>query len=284
MKGFLNLHITNRNTFARLLFGYFLLLLIYRFNSGTFLVFTCGQPMKGPEMDYTFWLSHCTGFPHFVIQHYWACLLIDAGVIIFSLACFISDRSRYLYCILLLLFFFLQRITIESYSCSHSKSMSAVFVALLPFCFKKDRNMNLIVEFSRYFLIFIMFSSAAHKFTNGLLFSPENFVNVLINQHSDLAILNPEHICYKIAGVLISNPKIAALSYILLFSTQAVFTIGFFTRKYDTFLLFFLIVFALTTYFIMRIYNFDIVVLGLFLLYYPRTDKHIKNNLNYRYS
>lgn len=277
MKPFLNLHITNRNTFARLLFGYFLLLLIYRFNSGTFLVFTSGQPMKGPEMDYTFWLSHCAGFPHFLIQHYWACLLIDAGVVIFSLCCFISDKSRYLYCILLVLFFFIQRITIESYSCSHSKSMSAVFIALLPFCFRKDKNMNLVVEFSRYFLIFIMFSSAAHKFTNGLLFSPENFATVLINQHSDLATLNPKHISYIIAQKLIAHPKLAAASYILLFCTQAVFMVGFFTRKYDTVLFLFLLAFAVTTYYIMRIYNFDIVVLGLFLFYFPRSDKHIKS-------
>ncbi len=276
MKALIKLHITNRNTFARLLFGYFILLLVYRFNSGTFLIFTCGQPMKGPEMDYTFWLSHCTGFPHFVIQHYWACLLIDAGVIIFSLTCFISDKSRFLYCTLLMLFFFIQRITIESYSCSHSKSMSAVFIALLPFCFKKDKHMNLVVEFSRYFLLFIMLSSALHKFTNGLLFSPENFVNVLINQHSDLAILNPEHISYRIAQKLIAHPKLAATSYILLFCTQAVFMVGFFTRKYDTILFMLLIVFAVTTYYIMRIYNFDIVVLGLFLLYYPSSDKHRK--------
>ena len=215
MKAFLNFHINNRNTFAKVVFGYFLLLLIYRFHSSTFLIYTVGQPMKAPEMDYAFWFSHITGFPHYIIQHYWACLLIDAGVVAFSIACFISDKYRNIFCCLLILFFFVQRMTIESYSCSHSKSMSAVFIALLPFCFKSDKNFNLVVEFCRYFLVFIMVSSAIHKFSNGLLFSPTNFVTVLINQHSDLATLNPHHICYKIANKLIANPILAAVSYIL---------------------------------------------------------------------
>ena len=139
MKAFLNFHINNRNTFAKVVFGYFLLLLIYRFHSSTFLIYTVGQPMKAPEMDYAFWFSHITGFPHYIIQHYWACLLIDAGVVAFSIACFISDKYRNIFCCLLILFFFVQRMTIESYSCSHSKSMSAVFIALLPFCFKSDK-------------------------------------------------------------------------------------------------------------------------------------------------
>ncbi len=269
MKAFLKFHIDNKNSFSRLVFGYFLLLLVYRVHSDTFLVYAVGQPMKGPELDYAFWLSHCTGFPHYIIQHYWASLFIDAAVVLFSVACLVSEKHRPVLCRLLILFFFIQRITIESYSCSHSKSMSAVFIALMPFCFKDEINFSLVTEFARYFLIYILLASAFYKLFNGALLHPTNFSVVLVNQHSDLATLNPAHICYRIASKLIAHPIWAAFSYILLFITQISFFTGIFTKKYDRILFVCLFLFAVTTYLIMRIYNFDITLLGLYLLYFP---------------
>jgi hypothetical protein len=266
MKALFNFHFHNRNTFAKIVFGYFLVLLIYRYYSSSFLIFAVGQPVKGPDLDYAFWLSHLTGFPHFIIQHYWASLFIDSGVVIFALACFFSNKHRAVFCTLLLLFFFVQRMTLESYACTHSKSMSTVFIALLPFCFKKDVTFSLVAEFSRYFLIYVLVASAFYKFYNGGLSDPSNFATVLVNQHSDLAILNPSHICYKVASFLIARPAVAGTSYVLLFLIQAIFIIGFFTKKYDRFLFIALFIFAVMTYFIMRIYNLDITILGLYLL------------------
>ncbi len=270
MKKLLNFHINNKDSFAKLVFGYFIILLVYRLYSGTYLAYTFGQPMKGPDLDYTFWISNCIGFPHYIIQHYWACLLVDIGLVALSIACFFSNKYRNIFCILLVLFFFIQRITVETYSCSHSKSMSAVFIALIPFCFRENKNFNLVSEFARYFLIYILVASAFYKFHNGALLEPTNFATVLINQHSDLATLNPSHISYKIVSILIAHPTMSAISYILLFISQAIFIIGLFTKKFDTILFICLMTFVITTYFIMRIYNFDILILALFLLYFNR--------------
>ena len=57
----------------------------------------------------------------------------------------------------------------------------------------------------------------------------------------------------------------------ILFCPQAIFIIGFFTKKYDRILFICLLIFSTLTYFVMRIYNFDIVVLGLSLLYFKST-------------
>ncbi|MDB5226161.1 MAG: hypothetical protein JWN78_354 [Bacteroidota bacterium] len=266
---FFDFHINNRNTYARWVFGFFLLLLIYRWHSSTFLIYAYGAPMKGPEMDYAYWITLCTGLPHFIIQHYWACLFIDVAVVACSIGCFISEKHRHVFCTLLILFFFIQRVTIETFSCSHSKSISCVFVALLPFCFKSDKNFMLVLEAGRYFLIYVMVASAIHKLTNGALTHPYNFSTVLINQHVDLATLNPNHICYRIASKLIQHPAWAAASYIMLFISQIIFIVGFFTKQSDRLLFIFLFAFAVTTYYIMRIYNFDILMLGFTLLYFP---------------
>ncbi len=261
----------SEKTFAKLFFGYFILLLFYRLHSSAFLIYAFGQPMKGPDVDYAYWLSCSIGFPHFIITQFWACVLVDIGVMVFVFACFFESKYRSFFGLALLLFYFTQRMTLETYSCAHVKSTSAIFIALIPFCFQKKNNFLLSMEFARYFLIYILVMSAYSKINNGLLFNPSNFANILINQHSDLATLNPTHYCYSIAKILIQHPIYAALSYVLLFCTQAIFIIGFFTKKYDRILFICLLIFSTLTYFVMRIYNFDIVVLGLSLLYFKST-------------
>ncbi len=259
-----------RDKYAKLIFGCFAILMLYRLHATQYLTFLYNQPLKDAAIDYTFWLSFCSYFPHFIITHYWACLFIDAGVIICTIACFFNDKHRHKFAMLLLVFFFMQRITLDGYTCFHVKSTSCLFIAFLPFCFKNNEKFDLMVEFGRYLLIYILISAAYHKFTNGGLFSENNFVRQLVNQHVDLATLNPTHISYKIALFLIANPIIASILYKLLFFSQVIFIVGIFTKRFDKFLFIFLFGFAVNTYFIMRIYNYDLALLGLCLFYFQR--------------
>lgn len=257
------------NWFAKLVFGYFFVLLLYRIHSHSMLWYTFGQPLKCPGTDYTFWISHLLGFPNYIIQYKWLCLFIDVAIIALNLICFFRNEKRYLYCLALVLLFFIQRITVESYSCSHTKSISCLFIGLLPFCFKKKNDIELLIEFGRYFLIYIFLISAWNKLMNGALTDAESFSNTLISQHLDLATLHPKHISYKIAIFLIQYPILANLSFKLLFIIQSSFLIGIFSKRFDRILFVLLVLFAISSYFIMRIYNFDIVLLGLTLLYFP---------------
>jgi hypothetical protein len=59
----------------------------------------------------------------------------------------------------------------------------------------------------------------------------------------------------------------------MLFFSQAIFIIGFFTRRIDKILFLVLVIFAIMTYFIMRIYNLDITILGLTLIYFSNYKK-----------
>lgn len=259
-----------KDKYAKLVFGCFAILMLYRLHATQYLSFLYNQPLKDPAIDYTFWLSYCLYFPHFIITHFWACLLIDIGVVVFLIACFFSNKNRHIFAILLLIFFFVQRITLDAYTCFHVKSTSCLFIAFLPFCFKDDEKFDLMVEFGRYLLIYILLSAAYHKFTNGGFLSENNFARQLVNQHVDLATLNPTHITYRIAQYLIAHPTIADVLYKMLFFSQAIFIVGIFTKRFDKFLFIFLFAFAVNTYLLMRIYNYDIALLGLCLFYFQR--------------
>lgn len=258
----------NRYSYARLVFGYFLILVLYKIQATEYLFSLKGAPLKGHDVDYAYLIFLATGFPQYIISHTWTCVLFDAGSLLLLLACLFSDKYRHWFVRFFILFFFIQRLTLEIYANSHTKSTSCLLFAFLPFCFKDDDTFELLVGFGRYFLLFILISAAYHKLTNGALLTSGNFVNQLINQHTDLAILQPTHISYKVAHYLILHPVLANFLFKLLWVAQLTFIAGIFTKQYDRFLWIILIAFAVSTYFIMRIYNFDITVLGWSLWFY----------------
>ncbi len=258
----------NRLSYARLIFGYFLILVLYKIHATEYLLTLQGAPLKGHDVDYSYLIFLATGIPQFIISHSWTCVLFDVGSLLLLLACLFSDKYRHWFARFFILFFFVQRFTLEIYANSHTKSISCLLFAFLPFCFKDDDIFELLVGFGRYFLIFILVSAAYHKLTNGALLTSGNFVNQLINQHTDLAILQPTHISYKVAHYLILHPVLANILYKLLWVAQLSFLAGIFTKNYDKILWVILMSFAISTFFIMHIYNFDITVLGWSLWFY----------------
>lgn len=260
------------DNYAKIIFTYFLVLYFYRIYSGSILTAIFNQPLKDAGTDFTFWMLNLTQLPSFIISNYWCCVIIDSSILLLSVVCIFKNKHRYIFASLMLLLFFVQRITVETFSATHTKSISCVMIALLPFCLKKEENVTLLIEFGRFFLIYILVISAYHKFMNGAL-TPDSFVNVLINQHLDLATLHPTHISYRVAHYIINHPTLANILFYALFITQISFIAGVFTKKFDKILFFLLICFAISTYYIMRIYNFDITILGLSLLYFINPKK-----------
>lgn len=242
---------------------YFVLILIYRFIGGKYLFAFAGQPMKGPELDNFYWLAMATGIPHFVITHPVVCLVLDISVIMLALLLVFRFSKAVLF--LLLGLFLVQTITVEIFTCAHSKSFLCIYLALIP-CFFSNKIFSLLIEFARYFLIFVLVSAAYFKFKNGGLLTSDHFATVLTNQHMELAIMNPEHWIYKINHFLMLRPELAQFLFWVLFFVQLSYIVGVFTKKFDKILVLLLLSFAVTTYIFMRIYNFDIVILAFPLL------------------
>ncbi len=259
--------------YAPMVFGLFLILYVYRIHSFSILYYTANSPLKNVDTNYTYWLLLLLQFPSYIIQQKWLCTLIDSGVFVVCVFCIFSKKKRYIFARILLFLFFIQISTLQIFSCTHTKSIACLMIALLPFVCKEEKNTVLLIEFARYFLIYIMVISAYHKVVNGGLMQTDNFPNMLLHQHLDLATLYPQHISYCISHWLIEHKTIANGLFVLLFCTQAIFVIGIFTKRYDRILFVLLFGFAVSTYFIMRIYNFDIVLLGLTLIFFKGTRK-----------
>jgi hypothetical protein len=266
------------NIYEKLVISIFIIFYIVRLYSGRSLTAIHFQPMKAPELDYTFWILLLTQIPQFLISHYYISLFVDIAILFLAFYMLIKQRNIYIKFIFILLFF-IQHITVETYSCMHSKSSVIIFIAFLPIFFKKN-NFTLMVEFARYFLAFILLSAAYHKIHNEAIFCTPHFQIILFEQHLDLQILNPTHFSYKLAVFLRSNVYYAYIAFLMLFFTQLSFIIAFFTKKYDAMLVLFLVIFILLTYIVMRIYIFELLIIIPAFLYfiYPKQKLFFTKN------
>lgn len=244
---------------GRWVYAALIFLLMYRWYAGRILMDIALSPVIEPEVDNTFWLMLASGIPEIIIQNPTLCIITD--VTVFALACLgylRTDRVKVTW--LFLVLFFIQTITLEAYSSSHSKTVVCIFITLLPFGFRGQYWVRL-WEFARYYLAFVMVNSAISKIIYGGLFTPDQMTNILISQHTDLFVLAPESIYTRLINFLITTPAATNMLYFIAFFSQFIFLTAFFTKKYDKILAVILVSFIIGTYFTMRIYNMDLLLM-----------------------
>lgn len=240
-----------------------LLLLAYRWYAGRFTTLVIDAPLVNPELDNTFWMILASGIPAWIIQHEAIAFSLDILIIATALWGYSSPQRRLPYLLFIVLFFF-QTIVNEAYTSQHSKTVVCIFLALIPFCFSDSIWLRL-WELARYYLLFILVTSAAYKMANGALTDPEHFSKILLYQHADILTFHPEGWQSILTKWLLVHPMISLSLFLLLFLAQLSFVAGFFTKRYDRLLVAVLMVFCCMSYVLMRIYNFDLSILAVSL-------------------
>lgn len=258
------LTIPDRKAYARRALIFLVLMLVLRWWSGRYLTFIGAQPLKGPDLDWSYWLVLLSGLPQLITGHLWACKLVDGLIVFFTFAAFFFPGDRRLF-IALLAMLLLSHFTVETYSVIHTKTSVVLYLALLPLCVKEE-HFGLMAEMLRYFVIFIFISAAWYKFHNGALMDPEHFSTVLARQHADLALFRPGHVSLVISQWLQAFPFAAWLCFIGVFLLQAAFGIGLFTKDFDRVLAGAMLLFAGLTYLVMRISLWEMLVGSLVFL------------------
>lgn len=263
--------------YSKAVFIYLLIVIGIRFLGGKFLVDFHDQPIRYIDENYLYWLSLLSYFPNYIIHHYWTCVLIDVLVVNLPIICLISTKYRKIWTALFIVIFWVQTSTVEIYSCSHSKSVLCLFLVLMPILFSKNKFL-LMVDFVRYAGAFILLSAAYFKYVNGALLKNGNYSIALVNQYFDRAIMNPDHFLYQLASYIIDRPWLGDILFRMLFLSQLLFLLTFFTRKFDKILVINLFAFSALTYVFMGIYNFDIFIIAIPLYF----SIQVKNQLRYQ--
>ena len=250
---------------ARLTFSILLLLLAYRWYAGRFTFELAGAPIMNPELDNTFWAILATGIPAWIVSIEALCIVLDIMVVAMALWAYTQPFDRRPL-ISFLILFLMQTLINEAYTSQHSKTVVCIYIALLPFLFNGGIWLRL-WEFARYYLGFIMVSSAFFKLMNGGLLQPDHFTYTLVYQHADILTMQAPEWQSALISWLIQHPALNHILFWILFVVQLSFAVVFFSKRFDRLLVIVLLAFCCMSYILMRIYNFDLIILAAPLWY-----------------
>lgn len=128
----------------------------------------------------------------------------------------------------------------------------------IPFLFASNESKNrfYLLHIIRYIFLLIFFSTAWWKWRTGSIFNQEQFSAILLQQQSAYLAGNPQSFYADVIRLFISHPVYSFIVYWIVFVGEALFAIGFFTRRFDKILAVMFVAFVILDYFIMKINYF----------------------------
>jgi hypothetical protein len=197
---------------------------------------------------------------HALIDHKWVRILFDVVYILFPILLtysFVKDKNIHkpialatalfslLYC---LLFSTMSVVSIEVY-------VAWMLVPIL-FCARTTKGFYFLMHSLRIIFIIIFFSAALWKLFTAAIFNEAQMSAVLLTQHANYLASANNDIFGNVILYLIRHKGIAHTLYLGAFFIEFIFVVGFFTKRFDWYLIVFFSLFLIFDYFIMGINYF----------------------------
>jgi hypothetical protein len=134
----------------------------------------------------------------------------------------------------------------------HEPFIIFVILALALTTSRADR-FDRILRFARWYFLYIFASAAIWKLARGAIFNGHEMSRILLAHHTDLLTGDCTSITCRLYTWLIIHPICSYSLYLGAMLLEAVFLIGFFTRRFDRWLIVLAIVFVIADWLLMRI-------------------------------
>lgn len=254
-----------RRRIARVVFGLTGLSLIWSFFSHTLLHQLQRPVIKFPYVDLTYWGLHWLGIPEFLTGNFTVACLFDLALFAACILCFWNPEKRgYVWSFIVL--YFVYFITFNTFGAHHTNHKIGFLLIAIPFTVRDYKSFNYLWQGLRYILLFAMADAFLWKFFR--LAWLHTGQGMLIMKKNVAAILYFEPGSWK-AGLyswLLQHPGWVNSGYLAGMLMEAVFIVGFFTRKYDRYLLVLLFLLPIGFWLIADAYFFQFMILTLTLI------------------
>ena len=259
-----------REIFRWLVFGSLLLAIAYRWFQQTLLHQLEAPVLIFPEADNTYWLLHLINLPQWLVGNFWIALVFDLLWISTALLSLVYHRARiwpFLTTVLTLLYF----VTFHSYFGHHGHSLIGFLFITIPFWFYDKRTFKLLWKGLRYYACFVYASAGWYKVIRGSAFQLDQLYQVMKVQNVDLLHDGAQGFQETVMAAAIGSPGLLSFLGIAVTVVQVGFTLGFFTRKLDLFLLLGALFFHLGTWLLMDIVFWELWII--WLAFFPVSKK-----------
>jgi hypothetical protein len=236
---------------AKFIFSWVLLILVYFFFTNS-LLHQLQQPvLKYPGADNSFWAIMASGIYSFFIQQKWAAIFFDV-LIVFSCGLTIIFPNKKIFAIVTALGLWLLYV----FFCGTAGKQYAQIGYLIPpvaFVVLNPKKFDLSWNVVRYWVCFLYVCAGLSKLYYGGFGFDQNMSNIVMQDNAQSFVFIKEGWRYNLYHYFIEHNSIAQWLYRAAAVIEFACIIGFFTKKYDVWLLVSLIFFHVGNYFLLNI-------------------------------
>ena len=258
-----------RSILARVVFGWILVALLWRWANGAMLSQLEAPVLGNVYKDLTFWVFELLGVQQAITGSFTLALVFDvlltssAAIALFAPQKVWAART---YCALILIYFIVQ----TTYANHHYRPIIGLVVAGLPFTFLSLDRFNDMFQGLRYYLLFIYTSAGLYKVFRGSWLNMDQMTGIIQNTQLELFLASPDGWHAQLFTWLLQHQSVSWMLFLLATVLEVVFIIGYFTRRYDLWLFITAMSLHIGFYFTMRFFAFELIVLDLTLLPWER--------------
>ncbi len=224
-----------------------------------------------------------TGIPRWMISHPFSFAIADGIAFVLPLAILVNfGQKRRFFPVFWVVFalntaFYL--LLADIFWQVHHEPFILFFLLALAFIPNRPDRFYLLISGCRFYFLYIFVSAAIWKITQGAVFNGEEMSRILLLHHTDLLAGACTSLSCRIYTWLIMHPPIAQALYVAGALLEGSFLIGFFTRRFDRWLIVLAAVFVVADLLLMRIPYWTILLGSLTLWIRPpaatRKEKRI---------
>lgn len=250
---------------CRIIFSFILFALIYAAVSNTLFHQLQSPALKYPYVDPAFWIMHLLRIPDVIVSSQTLAYLFDILLFASCIGCIVFPLRRI--CIAaFILTYFIYFITFNSYGAHHTHAGVGILLVPIPFLFRRNINFSLVWQALRYYTLFIYVSAFFWKVFR-LSFANENHgLLILKNNLTTYLFYNPDTWLSGFYRWLLQNPAWPNAIYIGGFILEGLFIVGFFTKRYDKYLLLLSVIMVLGFWLLADALFFQILILSFTLV------------------
>lgn len=237
-----------RATIAKVTMLYFIGIFLLRLWS-VVLPFQLNQPvLHNINFDFTEGLFLASGWSAFLLHNTIANWTFSLSLLFLPVICFLRPATRLPF-ILFSVLFFTYTLFNNLYVTHHQHYLNFAWLITIPFMARSDKGFDLLWKGVRYYACWFYGMAFFLKVINGGIFQDSFGIMTLRTQMSSYIFAHPHSVQTHIYTWLFNHPFWLDAGTKLTFLLEGVFCIGFFTTRYDKWLILAgFLVFAFTTF------------------------------------
>jgi hypothetical protein len=272
-----------RKHITRIVFSFILLSLISSFFSST-LIHQLRQPViRHPYVDLTYWLMHLLHIPEAITGNFITACVFDALLFTSCVLPLLYPGKR-LFIAAFIILFFIYFITFNTYGGHHTNQKIGILLIAIPFTVANNKSFNYLWQALRYFLLFAYSCAFLWKLLRFTWLHADQGMLIMKKNLAAYLYFKPNTLLADTVRWFIQHPAWVTTLFIAGFLMEGLFIIGFFTKKFDTYLFILSILLPIGFWFMADTHFMELLILSAALINFHKVFSMSKTALSKQYA